>query len=73
MFLLVKINFLSKEKSCIKNILVICGTSRIKIIFVLLAKVVTLYMQVFIVEVGDFSLKKIFAGSGSLSLILVLF
>lgn len=59
MLLPTEVNIISEKQSCKKDTLVTYSIGCIKIILKLLTKVVTLYMQAFIVQVGIFGLKKL--------------
>ena len=50
--LLAKVDSIPEQRSCKRNALMICGSGHVKMIFTLLTKVVALYMQALIVQVG---------------------
>lgn len=56
----VEINFFLKEQGCKKDALVACGTGHIKIILALSTKVITFYLQTFIIQVKVFDLEGLF-------------
>lgn len=47
--LLAKVDLIIEQQGCKENALVICSTGRIEMIFALLIKVITFYMQAFII------------------------
>lgn len=49
MVLLIEVDFILKKKSRKRDILVICDTGYIKIIFILLIKAIAFYIQAFII------------------------
>lgn len=52
MLLQAEIDLISKNQGCKKDALRACGISRVKIVLRLLTKIVALYIQAFIIEVG---------------------
>ena len=60
--LLVEINPISEKRGCKRDAFVTCGSSRVKIILILLTKVIALYRRAFIVKIRVSSLKKAIVG-----------
>lgn len=58
LLLLAEVNPILEKGGCKKDVFVVCNPDFVKIIFVLLTKVITLYMQVFIIQIGVLAFKK---------------
>ena len=52
-----EVNLILEEQNCKRDALVACGIGCIEIIFTMLTKVVTFYIQAFIIQVGLTGLK----------------
>lgn len=61
---LAEVDLISEEQSCKGDMLVVCGTSRVQMIFILPAKVVTLYVWALIIEIVVICFKTFFLEGG---------